>query len=181
MAYVQVAFFRQLCRQKKSVTPAIVFRELSERPWVHQWWDQVIGFMHRLSNMPDDSIHAEILRDNIADAQGHPCGNWAGGIVRQYSRLGMALPFSSYGDTCLNFLGFQANMEGSPQKCLGWSACLPENSSLQEGQALHVLCVVSAPHSVEDCAVLCDSDAHFQAAAADAIPQGVSYFASGTG
>ena len=59
MADVQLAFFRQLCRLKKSVTPAIIFRELSERPWVHRWWSQVIGFMHRLSNMPDGSIHAE--------------------------------------------------------------------------------------------------------------------------
>ena len=74
------------------------FRELSEMPWVHRWWNQVIGFMHRLSNMPEDSIHAEILRDTIADAQEHPSyGNWAGGIVKQYSRLGMVSPFSSSG------------------------------------------------------------------------------------
>ena len=32
-------------------------------PW------QVIGFMHRLSNIPQDSTHAETLRDTIADAQ----------------------------------------------------------------------------------------------------------------
>ena len=113
MADVQIAFFRQLCRLKRSVTPAIIFRELSEMPWVHRWWNQVIGFMHRLSNMPEDSIHAEILRDNIADAQEHPSyGNWAGGIVKQYSRLGMVSPFSSSGITCLNSLGFQANMKG---------------------------------------------------------------------
>ena len=60
MGEVQLAFFWQLCRLKKSVTPAIIFRELSERPWVHRWWNQVIGFMHRLSNMPHDRIHAEI-------------------------------------------------------------------------------------------------------------------------
>ena len=43
---------------------------------------------------------------------------------------------------------------GSAQKSLGWSACLPQNSSLQEGQALHVLCMVSAPQSAEDGALL---------------------------
>ena len=76
--------------------------------------------MHRLSNMPDDSIHAEILRDNIADAKGHPsCGNWAGGIVKRYGRLGMASPFSSSGVTCLNSLRFQANMEGRLKKVWG--------------------------------------------------------------
>ena len=108
MADVQIAFFRQLCRLKRSVTPAVIFRELSEMPWVHRWWNQVIGFMHRLSNMPEDSIHAEILRDNIADAQEHPsCDNWAGSIVKQYSRLGMASPFSSSGIACLNCLGFR--------------------------------------------------------------------------
>ena len=102
MAEVQLAFLRQLCRLKKSVTPAIIFRELFERPWVHQWCNQVIGFMHRLSNMPEDSIHAEVLRDNIADAQEHT--SWAGGIVKQYRRLGMASPFSSSGIMCLNSL-----------------------------------------------------------------------------
>ena len=102
--------------------------------------------MYRLSNMPDDSIHAEILRDNIADAQKHhSCGNWAGGIVKQYGRLGMASPFSSSGVTCLNSLGFHTNMEGQLKSVWVESACLPENSSSQEGQALHILCVVSAP------------------------------------
>ena len=38
-------------------------------------------------------------------------------------------------------------------KGLGWSACLPKNNSLQEGQALHILCLVSAPQSIEDCAI----------------------------
>ena len=62
--------------------------------------------MHWVSNMPEDNIHAEILRDNvvnIADAQECPsCGNWAGDIVRQYSRLGMASPFSSSGIIALS-------------------------------------------------------------------------------
>ena len=76
--------------------------------------------MHRLSNMPDDRIHAEILRDNVADAGQHPsCDNWADGIVKQYSRLGMASPFSSSGITCLNSVGFQANMEGQLKKVWG--------------------------------------------------------------
>ena len=79
--------------------------------------------MHRLSNVPDDSIPAQILRDNVAGAQQHPsCDNWAGGIVKQYSRLGMASPFSSSGIACVNFLGFQANMdymEGQLKKVWG--------------------------------------------------------------
>ena len=109
--------------------------------------------MHRLSNMPEDSIHAEILRDNIADAQENPTyGNWAGGIVKQYSRLGMASLFSPSGITCLNSLGFQANMKS--QLCKGWSACVPKDSSPKKIQALHVFCLLSAPQSVENFAIL---------------------------
>ena len=40
MADVQVSFLRQLCRLRRSVTPAIIFRELAEKPWVHRWWCQ---------------------------------------------------------------------------------------------------------------------------------------------
>ena len=110
--------------------------------------------MRRLSNMPDDSIHDEILRDNVADAQQHPsCDNWADGIVKQYSRLGMASPFSSSGITCLNSLGFQANMEGQLKKVWGGLHVSPTTAPLQEGQALHILRLVSAPQSIEDCAI----------------------------
>ena len=78
------------------VSVCLIFAGMAESflVLVSLWWNQVIGFMHRLSNMPEDSVHAEILRDNIADAQEHPSyGNWAGGIVKQYSRLGMVSPF----------------------------------------------------------------------------------------
>ena len=65
-----------------------------EIPWVYWWWEQVIGFMHRPYNTPQDgihmtdvahelSMHAEFLRDIMADAQEHPSyGNRAGGIVK---------------------------------------------------------------------------------------------------
>ena len=88
--------------------------------------------------MPEDSIHAEILRDNIADAQEHPSyGNWAGGIVKQYSRLGMASPG-------LNSLGFQANMKG--QLCSVWDGLHVSQERLpQKGQSsahtFHGFCV----------------------------------------
>ena len=100
--------------------------------------------MHRLSNMPEDSIHAEILRDNIADAQEHPSyGDWAGGIVKQCSRLGMVSPFSSSGIACLNSLGYQANMKG--QLCRVWDGLCPQEQLPQKVQSsahtLHDFCV----------------------------------------
>ena len=84
--------------------------------------------------MPQDSMHAEILQGNIADAQDHPsCGNWADGIVQQHSRLGMASPFLSSGMTGLNSLGVLANMEG--QLCNVWHGLhVPENSFSQKAK-----------------------------------------------
>ena len=138
---------------KRSVTPAIVFRELSDMPWVHRWWNQVIGFMHRLSNRPEDSIHAEVLRDNIADAQEHPSyGNWAGGIIKQYRRLGFAVVVLWHNVPELpRVLGKD---EGSALQGLGRLACNPKNSPLQKGKALHILCMISAPQSAAHCALL---------------------------
>ena len=76
MADIQVSFLWQLCRLKKSVTPAITFRQLAEKPWVQRWWSQVLGFMHCLSVMPESSIHVDIFKDNTSAAQQHPvCGN----------------------------------------------------------------------------------------------------------
>ena len=118
MADIQVSFLRQLSSLKKSVTPAIMFRELAEKAWVHRWWSQVLGFMRCLSVMPENSIHVDILKDNISAAQQHPmCGNWAAGIVKQYASLGMPSPFSSSGIVALNSLGVQANNNMEGQHC----------------------------------------------------------------
>ena len=102
--------------------------------------------------MPDDSVHAEILRDNIADAQEHPsCGNWAGGIAKQYGRLGMASPFSSSGITGLSSPGFPANMEGQLKRfgvvCMCPQEQLPLRgpSSAHTLKYLHRFCAICAP------------------------------------
>ena len=44
--------------------------------------------------------------------------------------------------------------EGSALQGLGWSACVPKNSSLKKGKALHILCMVSASQSAENCTLL---------------------------
>ena len=55
---------------------------------------RLVGFMQRLANMPQASLHAEILSDNILDAQQAPgFDNWAAGVHKQYTSLGMASPF----------------------------------------------------------------------------------------
>ena len=109
--------------------------------------------MHRLSNMPDFSIRAEI-RDFVAAAQQHPsCDNWAGDIVKQYSRLGMASPFSSSGIACLNSLGFQANMEGQLKKVWGGLHVSPRTAPSKRAKLCTYFAWVSAPQSIEDCAI----------------------------
>ena len=66
----QVAFICQLCPLRKSVTPNIIFKKSSEKPWLETWWSLLLGFMHCLSLLPDDSLHLHILWDNTADARG---------------------------------------------------------------------------------------------------------------
>ena len=68
MQDIQLSFFRNLCQLRKGVTPHIIFRGFAERPWLDSWWSMVLGFMRRLSLLPEGSLHLDILRDNIADA-----------------------------------------------------------------------------------------------------------------
>ena len=56
MLGVQMAFFCQLSQLRKSVTPNIIFREFSEKPWLDTWWSFLLGFVRRLSLLPDDSM-----------------------------------------------------------------------------------------------------------------------------
>ncbi len=58
------------------------------------WWSQILGFLQKLSDLAGDALHAEILRDNVHDARVDPsCGNWAAGVDKMYSSLGMQSPF----------------------------------------------------------------------------------------
>ena len=109
MQGIQLSFFRNLCQLRKSVTPHIIFREFAERPWLDSWWSMVLGFMRRLSLLPEGSLHLDVLRDNIADArQPLMCANWAAGVDKQFRGLGMGSPFVSSGIGALDSLGFMS-------------------------------------------------------------------------
>ena len=96
MTDIQLAFFRQTLQLRKAVPAPVIFAEMAEVPWLHTWWVQILRFMQKLSNLPNGSLHADVLADNVADALLHPSGdNWAAGIVRQYASLGMQSPFSA--------------------------------------------------------------------------------------
>ena len=65
----------------------------------------VLGFMRRLSLLPEGSLHLDILRDNIADArQPLVCANWAAGVDKQFRDLDMGSPFVSSGIGALDSL-----------------------------------------------------------------------------
>ena len=101
----------QICRLRKSPSVHIVFAELAEVPWQRTWWLQVVGFMQRLANMPQASLQAESLSDNILDALQAPgFDNWAAGVHRQFARLGMASTFLSGRIQYIDAFGFQRAM-----------------------------------------------------------------------
>ena len=86
MAGLQIAFFRQILKLRKSISPHVIFAELAlpKAPWQRTWWSQVLRFMHRLDSMDEGSVHPDILGDNIHDALGGPgCCNWAAGSSLQ--------------------------------------------------------------------------------------------------
>ena len=61
---IQLSFFL-LCRLRRSVTPHIIFRELAGRPWLDSWWSSVLGFMRRLSLLPEGSRHLDIFQTTL--------------------------------------------------------------------------------------------------------------------
>ena len=109
MMNIQVTFFRQLCHLRKGVSSEIIFKELAEQPWPQIWWSRVLGFMYRLSQMPEDSLHLDVLKDNLYDAQqtSH-CMNWAKGIAKQFQILGLPSPFSATGIGSIDGQEFRA-------------------------------------------------------------------------
>ena len=80
------------------VAAAIIHAELAEVPWVVFWWSQVLRCIQSLAKLDLGSLHARLLLDNVHDARADPlCGNWAAGIQKQYSTLGMLSPFGGQG------------------------------------------------------------------------------------
>ena len=93
--------------------------------------------MGRLSLLPDDSLHLDILRDSITHARDPlPCANWAGGIDMQFATLGMASPFIPLAEVLWTVI-FHGQVGLGPAKNLGWPACVPWDSYVSAGKAVH--------------------------------------------
>ena len=141
MADLQLAFFRQICKFRRSVSAPSVFAELAKVPWPRTWWFQVVGFMQRLANMPQASLHAEILSDNILDALQDPTfDNWAAGVQRQYTSLSMASPFSGGRIQFLDAFGLQQAM--LTRENAVWAGLHIFPCTAPSKRALHILALV---------------------------------------
>ncbi len=111
MAGLQIAFFRQILKLRKSISPYVILAELAEAPWQRTWWSQVLRFMHRLDSMDEGSLHPDILSDNIHDALRNPgCCNWAAGVQKQFASLGVPSPFSGGRVRNVDHLAFRKAM-----------------------------------------------------------------------
>ena len=106
----------------------------------------LLGFMRRLSVLPDDSLHLHILRDNIADVKGPlPCANWARGIEVKFAALGMASPFVSSGIGALDSHGFMTDWLG-PGNGPGMACMCPLGQLLPRGQSYaHIIIGLAVP------------------------------------
>ena len=103
---------------------------------------RLVGFMQRLANMPQASLHAEILSDNILDAQQAPgFDNWAAGVHKQYTSLGMASPFWVGGSSSLMGLGFSEPWLTVRTRS-GQGCTSPALGTIKEGKALHIFPLV---------------------------------------
>ena len=63
MSDLQLAFFRQVCKLKRSVSAPNGFVELAEIRRVCASWRQDLGFMQRFASM-SDGLHVDSLRGN---------------------------------------------------------------------------------------------------------------------
>ncbi len=89
--------------------------------------------------MAEDSLHLDILGDNIHDALGNPgCCYWAAGIQEQSANLGVTFPFSRGRAHKIDHLVFRK----PGYVCLGGAAHFASWCSLSMCQALHLFVVI---------------------------------------
>ena len=69
------------------VPSAAVLAEVAENPCTLKWRVQLVRFVVRISEMPEGSLHRDILRYNVLGAFAKPsAGNWAAQVVKHFGR-----------------------------------------------------------------------------------------------
>ena len=140
MADLKLNLFRHAFCLWRSVAAHTIFAELAEVPWVGAWWSQVLRFLHQLADMPHDSLHADVLRENIHDALADPLrGSWAAGVHKKYTSLGMQPPFTAAGVRAIDAPLFRQKM-GDEYKSV-WAG-VPAHCPIGRGKALYIFALV---------------------------------------
>ena len=86
---------------------------LAEDPSSLKWWVQLVGFALRLSDLPQGSLHREILTDNVQDALAKPSSaNWAAQVVKHVRSLGLPAPFAHDGTVLIGKSSFRPQAAG---------------------------------------------------------------------
>ena len=105
--------------------------------------------MQRLANMPQASLHAQILSDNILDALQAPgFDNWAAGVHKQYTSLGMASPFLGGRIQFVDAFGIQRAMLDRENEVWAGLHISPRSAPSEEGKVLHILALVFTSRTV---------------------------------
>ena len=73
---------------------AALLAELAEDQCSLKWWMQLVGSALRVSDLPQGSLHRELLTDNVQDALAKPSSaKWAAQVVKH--AVGPASAFCS--------------------------------------------------------------------------------------
>ena len=70
---VPLAFLRSVCgRLPVGIPAAAIVAELAGDPCSLKWWMQLVGFALWVSDLPQGSLHRELLTVNVQDALAKP-------------------------------------------------------------------------------------------------------------
>ena len=74
---------------------------------------QLVGFALRVSDLPQGSLHRELLTDNVQDALAKPSSaNWAAQVVKHVRSLGLPAPFAHDGTVLIDKPSFRRHVAG---------------------------------------------------------------------
>ena len=164
----------------RGVSLQIILRVLADKPWVHRGGTRSLvsytacaAYLRTAFMLKTSRITLLMLRNTPGKAAGPEVLSEIQPVWHGLARFCLlaSLP---------KFPCFQATWRIS-SGILGWSACVPKNSSFQTGRALHKRSFARFLRSTQSGVLPGLEIAHSQATAAEAISHGVSCLTSGMG
>ena len=88
--------------------------------------DAVGGVALQVSDLPQGSLHRELLTDNVQDALAKPSSaNWAAQVVKHVRSLGLPAPFAHDGTVLIDKPSFRRHAGKSHEAWQGLHAAVP--------------------------------------------------------